>query len=140
MRHSFSTGIEVKTKGKHLFQHRGRRLDVKNVGLYGPGPESIRLDPVLNSDGYILVPRNFPICVWNFARRFAAGLTGTNRGASGPQSQCPSHVTAWLLFIDARFPWRQVKSRDVGFMGARDVGEEEVCRFEAVRQRVDDRT
>jgi hypothetical protein len=73
-------------------------------------------------------------------RRFAAGLTGTNRGASEPQSQCPSHLTAWLLLIDARFPWRQVKSRNVGFMGTRDVGEEEVCRFEAVRQRVGDRT
>ena len=68
------------------------------------------------------------------------GLTGTNPGASGPKSQCPSHMTAWLLLIDARFPWRQVKSRDVGFMGPRDVGEEEVCRFEAVRQRVGDRT
>ena len=62
---------------------------MKNVGLYGPGPDCNHLDPVLNSDGYILVPRNFPICVWNFARRLAAGLTGTNRGASGPQIPMP---------------------------------------------------
>jgi len=25
-------------------------------------------------------------------------------------------------------PWREAKSRNVGFMGTRDVGEEEVCR------------
>jgi hypothetical protein len=61
-------------------------------------------------------------------------------GASGPQSPYPRNVTAWLLLIDARFPWRQVKSGNVGFVGTRDVGEEEVCRFEAVRQRVGDRT
>jgi hypothetical protein len=62
---SFTTGVEVKTERKHLFQHGGRRLNVKNVGLHRPGPESIRLDLVLNSDSYILVPRHFPICVWN---------------------------------------------------------------------------
>jgi hypothetical protein len=65
----FSAGIEVKTQGKHLLQHGGRRLDVKNVGLYGPRSESIRLDPVLNSDGYILVPWHFPICVWNLIEK-----------------------------------------------------------------------
>jgi hypothetical protein len=59
----------VKTERKHLFQHGCRRLNVKNVRLYGPGAESIRLDPVLNSDGYILVPRYFPICVRNLIEK-----------------------------------------------------------------------
>jgi hypothetical protein len=66
---SFATGVEVKAERKHLFQHGGRRLNVKNVGLYGPGPESIRLDPVLNSDRYILVPWHFPICIWNLIEK-----------------------------------------------------------------------
>jgi hypothetical protein len=57
-----------------------------------------------------------------------------------PKSPCPRNLTAWLLLIDARFPWRQVKRRNVGFMGTRDVGEQEICRFEAIRQRVGDRT
>jgi hypothetical protein len=62
----------VKTERKHLFQHGGRRLNVKNVRLYGPGAESICFDPVLNSDGYILVPRYFPICVWNLIEKNSA--------------------------------------------------------------------
>ena len=66
---SFSTGIEMKTDGKHMFQHGGRRLDVKNAGFDGPRSESVHLDPILNSDGYVLVPRHFPICFWNFIEK-----------------------------------------------------------------------
>jgi hypothetical protein len=59
----------VKTERKHRFQHGGRRLNVKNVRLYGPGAETIRFDPAFNSDGYILVPWYFPICVWNLIEK-----------------------------------------------------------------------
>jgi hypothetical protein len=42
---------------------------MKNVALHGPGSESFGLDPPLNSDRYILMPRYFPVCVWNLIEK-----------------------------------------------------------------------
>ncbi len=42
---------------------------MKNVGLHGPGSESLGFKPLLNSDRYILMPGHFPICVWNLIEK-----------------------------------------------------------------------
>jgi hypothetical protein len=80
----------VKTKRKHLFQHSGRRLNVKNVVLYGPGSKSICLDPVLNSVGYILVPWHFPIRVWNLIEK-----NSPHRIAFSPKHRLNQMADGW---------------------------------------------
>src|SRR5260370_28523676 len=59
----FTAGVQMESNRDHLFEYKNGRLNMEDIGLDGPGSETLYLNFLLNRDSDILVPRNLPVGV-----------------------------------------------------------------------------
>jgi hypothetical protein len=91
----WATWIEMKPDRQHLLEYSGRGLHVRNTGFLGPRAIAWQVDAVLNSDGEILVPDDFPVRVRCLVEKQCpnrnGGLAEYGRGESperGSRGEC----------------------------------------------------